>query len=223
MSCELGVADAKSPSNPAGRARKAEGRRCEVFTVSGERCGSRRAPTAATGLCRDRGGAAGLADRANPGGFAAGWGGCTTPPCSAPARQSSVRGLILPAQAPSAPARPRSRGWVGSRVTLPFPSRRGARHGCCQPDRGGSRSPCQSTCVGPPAPARSRRAKPGSAPRARPPQPDVIPRPVPPGCGRSRAQRHPGRLSPPAPILRSGGDGAAWDPPAPVSALCPGG
>lgn len=150
-------------------------------------------------------------------------GGCTTPHRSSPAWQSSMRGLILPAQAPSAPARPRSRGWVGSRVTLPFPSRRGTRRGRCQPDRGGSRSPCQSTCVGPPAPARSRRAKPGSAPRARPPQPDVIPRPVPPGCGRSRAQGPRGHAVPRTRDVghRSGGDGASRDPPAPVSALCP--
>lgn len=62
-----------------------------------------------------------------PWGFAGRWGGAQAP-CSALARQSSVQGLILSPQAPTAPVHPRSQGWARSRVTLPFPSCRGV-HG----------------------------------------------------------------------------------------------
>lgn len=73
-----------------------------------------------------RGGCYGAGRLCRPWGFAGRW-GCPSPPCSAPARQSSAQGLIPSPQAPAAPVHPRSQGWAGSRVTLPFPSCRGVR------------------------------------------------------------------------------------------------
>lgn len=186
--------------------RKAEGRRCKVFTVSGECCGSCRAPAAAAGLCWDGDGGPRGRQAMQTLGFCWQMGGCPSPLLCA----SLAELCAGPDPVPAGSHRPRAPSLAGlGRVqgdpALPLlPGR--ARRGGCQPGESGHRSPCQGTCVGPLTAARSHGTKLGSAPRARALQLDVSSLPpalcneapagaVPKGCGATRSLA-PGTLAP---------------------------